>query len=284
MAEAFRGAYSKEIHSPYGLARDERGRLYVVDNVFQAVHVFDTEDNKYYRFPERIPDRFEHPIGVVLGTAGRIYISDSIAGRVHIFIDGGKTYTGSIGEGLLQRPTGMSVNHRTGELLVLDTTASRLLVFDENDLQYKRTVGDPQIEAENSPIFHYPTNISVSREGRVYVSDSLNFRIQVLSSDLGVISIFGAPGDAPGNFSRPKGIATDSDGHVYVIDALFDNVQVFDDQGNLLLAFGGPGNAPGKFWLPNAIFIDPEDRIYVSDTYNKRVQVFQYLKEGENTE
>jgi DNA-binding beta-propeller fold protein YncE len=284
MAEAFRGSSSKEINSPYGLARDGRGRLYVVDNIFQAVHVFDTEDNRYYRFPERSLDGFEHPIGVASGTADRIYISDSVGARVHVFEDGGKIYKGSIGEGLLQRPTGLSVNHHTGELLVLDTSASRLLVFDERDLLYKRTVGDPQAETENSPIFHYPTNISVSQEGRVYVSDSLNFRVQALSSDLEAISTFGAPGDTPGNFSRPKGVATDSDGHVYVIDALFDNVQVFNDQGELLLAFGGPGNAPGKFWLPNAIHIDSQDRIYVSDAYNKRVQVFQYLKTEENME
>jgi len=284
MAEAFRGSGEKNIHSPYGLARDGQGRLYVVDNFYQAVHVFDPENNKYFRFPKQGLEGFANPVDIALGVNGRIYVSDSVAGRVHVFSDQGSKYSGSIGAGYLQRPTGLAVSHRTGELLVLDTLASQLLVFDEGDLSFKRAVGAPNGESGTAAMFHYPTNVTVARDGRIYVTDSLNFRIQVLNSDLDLIGDFGAAGDAPGNFSRPKGIATDSDGHVYVIDALFDNVQIFDDQGGLLLAFGGPGSMPGQFWLPNAILIDPDDRIYVSDSYNKRVQVFQYLKNGENAE
>ena len=260
------------------------GRLYVVDNSYQAVHVFDAENGNYHRFPEKRPEDFINPVGVALGKAGRIYVSDSVAGKVHVFAKLGRQYSGSIGAGLLQRPTGLAVNHRTGELLVLDTIASTLMVFDEEGQNLKRVVGTPGALPGDEHLFHAPTNIAVAANGDVYVSDSLNFRVQILSPELEPIGSFGAAGNVPGSFSRPKGLATDSDDHIYVIDALFDNVQIFDDQGSLLLAFGGPGNAPGKFWLPNAIHIDSYDRIYVSDAYNKRVQVFQYLKSVGSTE
>jgi len=281
---AFRGPEARRIQSPYGLTRDAEGRLYIVDNFYQAVHVYDPGRNKYYRFPKKSPEAFRNPVDIALGTGGRIYVSDSVAGRVHVFSDRGARYSGSIGAGQLQRPTGLAVNHKTGELLVLDTMASQLLVFDEGDLSLKRTLGGADGDTGSAPMFHFPTNITVAGDGRVYVTDSLNFRIQALSSELELTGSFGTAGDVPGNFSRPKGLAADSDGHVYVIDALFDNVQIFNDQGDLLLAFGAPGHEPGKFWLPNAIFIDPDDRIYVSDSHNKRVQVFQYLKLAENTE
>ena len=282
MAEALRGSGPTEIQKPYGLARDAEGRLYVVDNHYQAVHVYDPVKNKYSRFPKQGFDEFKNPVGVALGTGGRIFVSDSVAGRVHIFTDLGNQYSGSVGAGQLQRPTGLAINHETNELLVVDTVASQIMVYDEADLRFKRSVGDTSEAAGRTPIFHYPTHITVAADGQVYVTDSLSFRIQILNPELELIGSFGESGDAPGNFSRPKGVATDSEGHVYVIDALFDNIQVFDDQGDLLLAFGGPGSGPGNFWLPNAIFIDPEDRIYVSDAYNKRIQVFQYLKPGEN--
>jgi DNA-binding beta-propeller fold protein YncE len=267
---AFRGLQGARVSKPYGLTVDAEGRLYLVDNAYQAVHVFDAANGKYHRFPdEERPAYFINPVSVALGTGGRIYVSDSVGGKVHVFARLGRQYLGSLGGEVLQRPTGLAVNHRTAELLVLDTIASTLLVF---------VVGTPGDLLGDAPLFHAPTNIAVAANGNVYVSDSLNYRVRILDAELQLTGGFGAAGDVPGSFSRPKGLATDSDGHIYVIDALFDNVQVFNEQGGVLLAFGGPGNVPGKFWLPNAIHIDAKDRIYVSDAYNNRVQVFQYLK------
>ena len=255
---------------------DAEGRLYVVDTFYRAVHVFDTAKAKHYLFPEKKMEQFLNPVNVVLGTGGRIYVSDSEAKVIHVFTEHGRQYQKSIGQGQLQRPTGLAVNHKTGELLVLDTTSSQLVVFDEKDLSLKRIVGK---EGEEKDGLHYPTNITVTQQGAVYITDSLNYRVQKRNPDLDFISNFGAAGDGPGHFSRPKGVATDSEGHVYVIDALFDNVQILDNTGRLLLAFGKPGSGRGEFWLPNAIHIDDRDRIYISDSYNKRVQVFQYLKQ-----
>ena len=279
---AIRGRQETRVSKPYGLTSDAEGRLYVVDNSYQAVHVFDSQNNNYHRFPEKRPEDFINPVCVALGDAGRIFVSDSVAGKVHVFAGLGRQYLGSIGAGLLQRPTGLAINRQTDDLLVLDTVASTLVVYDEGNLNLKRVVGNPGDLPGDELLFHAPTNIAVAADGQVYVSDSLNFRVQILNSELELIGGFGAAGDGPGSFSRPKGLATDSDGHVYVIDALFDNVQIFDEWGSLLLVFGGPGNTPGKFWLPNAIHIDSNDRIYVSDAYNKRVQVFQYLKPGDD--
>jgi DNA-binding beta-propeller fold protein YncE len=274
---SFRGGVDKQISKPYGLVYDDQGALYVVDNDCQKVHVFDKENDRHYRFPEDAPDGFVNPVGIALGTDGRIFVSDSVGQRVHVFSEAGKKYLGAAGERELERPTGIAINNTTSELLVLDTRLSRLFVYDLKNLMLKRVIGDQNDGSADAPTFHFPTNIFVSADGSVHVTDSLNFRIQIFSEDLKLRREFGAAGDMPGNFSRPKGIATDSDGNIYVVDALFDNVQIFDPQGSLLLAFGGPGSAPGEFWLPNAIHIDANDRIYISDAYNGRVQVFQYL-------
>ena len=272
-----KGDLQQRIGSPYGVVMDAEGRLYVVDTFYKAVHVFDTGKARHYMFPDRTIAGFLNPVNIALGSNGRIYVSDSGSSLVHVFTDHGRKYHQSIGQGLFERPTGLAVNSTTGELLVLDTPASRLVVLDEQSLSIKRVVGKESEEAEG---FHYPTNITATADGRIYITDSLNFRIQTLTPELEFNGRFGAPGNGPGYFSRPKGIATDSEGHIYVVDALFDNVQIFDSEGRLLLAFGRPGSNSGEFWLPNAIYIDGQDRIYVSDSHNKRVQVFQYMKEG----
>lgn len=279
ITEAVKGGTAKQVSRPYGIAVSEASIIYAVDNAYQAVHVFDQERNDYYRFPKAPIPNFQNPVNIALGTNGRIYVSDSVSGLVHVFSNGGKTYVGNIGQGILERPTGLVTNNATTELLVLDTKSSTLVVFDEVSLAFKRIIGSGSAIDEPLVSFHYPTNIAVSATGNVFVADSLNFRIQVLDKELVPIAVFGAPGNSPGAFSRPKGIALDSDGHVYIIDAIFDNIQIFEPSGKLLLAFGGPGNAAGKFWLPNSIAIDKQDRIYVSDAYNNRIQVFQYVKQ-----
>lgn len=274
--EFVKGAPQRRLSSPYGIHKDSAGRLYVVDTFHKAVRVFDPTNGDHYWFPDKAVEGFESPIGVVAADDGRIYVSDSQAKVVHVFGDNGKRYLQAIGGGVLERPTGLALDPATGDLLVVDTLAGQIVVFDTEDLRSKAFIGR---KGDERRTFNFPTNITVAKDGTVYVTDSMNFRIQALGPDFAFRRSFGAPGDAPGFFSRPKGVATDSEGHVYVVDALFDNVQIFDSEGRLLLAFGSSGSAPGEFWLPNEIFIDAEDRIYVSDAYNQRIQVFQYLKE-----
>lgn len=271
-----KGVPERHTAAPYGIAKGPEGRIYVVDTHHKAVQVFDTANTAHYWFPEEPLKGFENPIGIATGTDGRVYVSDSGTNAVHVFAEHGKRYVGAFGKGVLTRPTGLAFKPDTGQLLVADTLASQIVVFDAGSMELSRFVGRL---GEAARAFHSPTNIAVSRNGRIYVTDALNFRVQILGPDFTFLRSFGKAGDSPGRFSRPKGLAADSDGNVYVVDALFDNVQIFDHVGRLLLAFGSPGAGRGQFWLPNEIFIDEDDRIYVSDSLNRRIQIFQYLKE-----
>lgn len=268
-----KGAREQPLASPYGVAIGPDDQIYVVDTLHKAVKVFDPVSGKTRWFPERPIDGFVNPIDIAVDPGGTIYVSDSSANVVHVFAPGGRDHVGTIGQGLFQRPTGLLLDAAQGELVVVDTKAAALLVFDLAQRRHKRTIGGRGTEAGE---FNFPVAIAGDAKTR-YVVDSMNFRVQVMDADFAFLDSFGTAGDAPGYFSRPKGAAVDSEGHVYVVDALFDNVQVFDREGHLLMAFGGPGAGPGQFWLPNDIHIDGADRIYVSDSHNRRVQVFEYL-------
>lgn len=261
--------------APYGVETDARGRLYVVDTFLRAVHVFDVKGSSYYLFPSDQADLVS-PIDIAIENAGgNIYVSDSKEGTVKIFKDAGKSFVGEMGKGLLGRPTGIAVNPKTSELLVVDTLNASILRFDLADHKLKGKFGG---SGTGEGKFNFPTNIYVNSDGIIFATDSLNFRIQEFTPEGNFRRVFGSLGSGPGHFSRPKGVAVDSDGNIYVVDGLFDNIQIFDREFRLLMAFGRPGNGSGEFWLPTGIFIDRDDRIYISDTYNKRVQIFQYLK------
>jgi len=262
------------IVSPYGIATDSQGRLYIVDTSLKRIHVFDTARNQYFFFPA---DRtmLASPVGIAIDKDDIVYITDSKRKVVYIFKDAGKTFLSTVGQGIFKRPTGITVNPKTSELLVVDTLQSRVFKFD---LLKRRPKGSFGTDGATKGRFHYPTNIFVTLTGDIIVSDALNFRVQVFSQEGRFQFTFGRMGDAPGTFSRPKGVAADSDGNIYVVDALFDNVQIFDKKGRLLMAFGVHGTGYGDFWLPTGIFIDNNDLIYVSDSSNQRVQIFRYLK------
>lgn len=272
-----KGREERSITAPYGIETDTDGRIYVVDTFDKHVHVFDPENGEYFRFPQKGPS-FVSPIDIAVSKDGTIFITDSKEAVVRIYKNHGREYLNEIGRGVLARPTGIAINEITGELLVVDTLSSEIIRYDLESYMMKGIIGRG---GSGSGMFHYPTNIFVSGDGRIFISDSLNFRIQIFSPEWDFLDSFGKPGDGPGFFSRPRGVAVDSDGNIYVVDALFDNVQIFDEQGRLLMSFGGPGHAYGEFWLPSGIFIDSNDRIYVSDSYNRRVQVFQYMKGNE---
>ncbi len=270
------GRAKASMGSPYGVAVDSPGRLYVVDSFQGIVHRFDAKGNEYYSFAVAGVG-LGAPIGIAIDDkTGRIYVSDSKQGIIKVFDGTGKKVVREIGRETLKRPTGIAVHEERGELLVVDTLAATIVRYGLKDYRVKGWLGGP---GRNQGRFHYPTNIRVTADGRILVSDSLNFRVQVFSPEGRFIKAFGSAGDGPGNFSRPRGVAADSDGNIYVVDALFDNIQVFNRDGALLMAFGGPGTGHGEFCLPTGIFIK-NDTIYVSDSYNKRVQIFQYLKQG----
>ena len=261
--------------SPYGIATDSEGRLYVVDTSLRRVHVYDAAGNEYSFFPEDTT-MLDSPVGIAVDKNGMVYLTDSKRGAVHIFRDHGTQFISTIGGGIFKRPTGIVVHPKMSELLVVDTLQSRVFRFDLSTRLPKGSFGtDGPTEGQ----FHYPTNIFVTLTGEIIVSDALNFRIQVFSPEGHFLFSFGRMGDAPGTFSRPKGVAADSDGNIYVVDALFDNIQVFDKGGRLLMAFGERGKGYGDLWLPTGIYVDNKDLIYVSDSSNRRVQIFRYLKE-----
>jgi sugar lactone lactonase YvrE len=119
--------------------------------------------------------------------------------------------------------------------------------------------------------------LALADDGNLFVTDALNFRIQVFSPEGKFLRKFGEVGDGSGNFAAPKGVAADRRRHVYVADALLDAVQAFGDDGQLLLGFGEQGMKAGQFWMPNGLFINDADVLYVADAYNQRVQRFQLL-------
>jgi DNA-binding beta-propeller fold protein YncE len=261
---------------PYGVFADS-GRIYVTDPGAYLLHVFDTEEKKYFQIKKAGKEELISPIGVAVDKNGEIYLSDSMLKRVFVFDREGK-YIRQIGSpDIFSRPAGIAIDNE--RIYVVDTHGHSVFVFSKKDGSFLFSFGKNGSEQGD---FNYPTNIFIGNDKHLYITDSMNFRVQIFDRDGNFLSAFGKLGDSSGNFSKPKGIAVDSEGHIYVADAHFDTVQIFDKTGRLLLSFGTTGRGKGEMILPAGVFIDGKDRIYVADSYNNRIQIFQYLKDKDS--
>jgi DNA-binding beta-propeller fold protein YncE len=122
----------------------------------------------------------------------------------------------------------------------------------------------------------------VDADGNVYVTDTLNDRVEIFDADGNFISTFGKNGDGPGFFERPKGIAVDGDGHIWVADEVQDRLQVFDKDGHLLTYVGYKhGELPGQFQALVGVAVDKQNRVFTTEQFPGRLQEFQYISDAQ---
>jgi len=259
---------------PYGVAVSDQGRVYVTDTAARRVFVFDPETKKVSFLGQSGPGRLAKPTGVAIDGDGRVFVADATLNRVFGYTPDGALVMAVGRDGDLKAPSGLAADRERKILYVADSSKHEVLCYSTADGASLRTIGR---RGSEPGAFNFPTNLAVDAQGRLYVADTLNFRIQVFGPDGRFLRAFGVQGDGPGTFNRPKGVAVDSEGHVYVADTSFNNFQIFDPDGTLLLAVGMGGGQAGEFQLPAGLYIDRQDRIYVADQGNSRVQTFQYL-------
>ena len=75
--------------------------------------------------------------------------------------------------------------------------------------------------------FRVASGIATDDEGRLYVADFENHRIQVFDAERHLLAVFGERGAGRGAFERPTDLDIAPDGRVYVVDFGNDRVQVF---------------------------------------------------------
>ena len=264
--------------TPYGMAVDSKGRLYVADGKVGAVFVFNTETKDVTMIKNGTHAHFGLVIGVAIDDADRIFVSDSQLHRVLVFTPDFKNET-SISEGMVD-PGGMAIDNENRFLYVADPAQDQVLVYDADKYNLIRRIGtsgrNHELTAQGQ--LARPTNVAVDSDGNVYITDTSNTRVQIFDADGGFIMSFGKAGDGVGRFARPKGIAVDSDGHIWVADAVQDRVQVFTKEGKELMYLGGHGWLPGQFSDLAGLCIDNKrNLVFTSEQYPGRVQMFQYI-------
>ena len=226
--------------------------------------------------PVNIISGLSSPYGVVITKNEEIVVAELSANHITILNKEGKkvksfgTYTTN--EGHFNVPRGVAISH-DGHILVTDNHRLQKLTFEGDCV---KSVGSSETGLTgNGPLqFSYPMGITVHpTTGQIFVADTDNYRIQVLSNDLTYSHSFGMRGSSPEQFNNPSDVTFDNEGYLYVADRDNHCIKKFTSTEQHISTFSSYGSNPGQISYPSSIIID-NNLLYVSECGNNRISIF----------
>ncbi len=300
-------------NGPYGVAVDSAGRVYVADAYNSTIRL--VTSNGVVTTLAGTPGqsgsmdgvggaaRFYYPSGVAVDGAGNVYVADFYNEIIRRVTSDGvvTTLAGSAGRsGSADGPGGaarfngpLSVGvDIQGNVYVADGYNSTIRMITSGGT-VTTWVGTPGQSGSadgtgGAARFYYPSGVAVDGAGNVYVADSGNSTIRLVTSGGAVTTPAGTAGQpgsadvmpADARFNGPMGVAVDGMGGVYVADSYNDTLRKVTSGGVATTPAGtaglagstdGPGGA-ARFYLPSGVAVDTNGNVYVADTYNSTLR------------
>ena len=255
------------LQSPSAVAVDSQDRVYVFQRSGPPILVFDRDGNFLNEWPRR-PEELEDAHHIYISPDDRVYLADRDAHQILVYTTEGQqimklgTRYGAALQAPFNHPSDIAVSP-VGEIYVSDGYGNSSVHRFSADGSYISSFGSP---GSGPGQFRVPHSLRVSRDGRVFVCDRENHRVQVFTSEGEYITQWT-------DFKAPMGIHIDSDQIAYVTDQV-PRLSVLTLEGELL--------ARGRtFDNGHNVFSDSRGDLYAVDASNYRVQKFVKLQPGQ---
>ena len=118
------------------------------------------------------------------------------------------------------------------------------------------------------------TDVSVSKDHRVYVVDGTNHKIRIYDRNGKYLSSFGKKGSENGEFRFPLGIDIDNSGKVYIADSGNHRLQIFHPDGQFIAKILIPSNNKQPADPTDVAVDDSRNRCYIVDNDNHYILVY----------
>ena len=244
---------------PNGIALAADGRLFVADENNSSIRVISADGATVSTYAgseafgaadgSTSTARFSSPRSIALAADGRVFVADEVNGLIRVISADGatvSTYAGSGGFGFadgstttasFRSPSGVAVA-ADGRVFVADESNHRIRVISADGATVSTYAGDGVSGfADGSTTtarFDDPTDVVVASDGRVFVADTDNRRIRVISADGASVSTYAGSGTATQtNEPQASQVAVDIDlGAPRRMTLAPDGRLFFTDSGN----------------------------------------------------
>ena len=272
------GARGEALNKPNAIAVFQ-GRIYLADSVDAVIRVFDVPSGRHFKIGESDPGKLSKPLGIDVDRNGNVYVADTSAKAILVYDKDGK-FLRRIGDAKwFDRLANVTVDPKGDRIYLVDIggVASQQHRVRVVDAASGEVLFDFGKRGKDPGDFNFPRDMVVGKDGRLYIVDSGNFRVQIFDRSGKFLKTFGTVGRQLGQFARPKEIAADPAGNVYVVDTAFGNFQVFNPEGELLMFVGNRSeeDGPARYMLPAGISVDEDGRIYMVDQWFRKVDIFR---------
>jgi hypothetical protein len=228
-------------------------------------------DNDHINRPRGLYiDRSTNELYVTEERGGRVIKFDSAGVGVWSFGKPGVTYTG---QDALNDPQDVALD-KNKNVWVVD--GSRVVELDQNGsfLQEWPSTNPWETGSDNDH-FNSAIGIAFDSQGKMYISDYWNHRVQVFTFDAGGVPVYertigGTQGDGADQFNEPHRIAFDDSDNLYVADSRNNRIQkctytAGTDTWSCTTFYNTGLN------YPNGVETFGTNTVYIADTDNSRI-------------
>jgi sugar lactone lactonase YvrE len=275
-----------------GVATDSQDRVYVFNRSEHPVIVYEPDGRFIGSWGEGV---FTRPHGITITPDDTVWLADDTDHTVRKCTTDGTIlqtlgtlnqpsdtgYDASVkgnlstikrGAGPFNRPTRLSL-HPSGDLYVADGYGNARIHRFTGAGELIQSWGEP---GTGPGQFNLPHSVWAHSEGRVFVCDRENDRIQIFSPTGELLTTWT-------NVTRPGDLVIDPDNVVYVGEMSWEKgdcnlagrewtenrtarLSIRDLDGNEITAWGGEDPcAPGSFASPHGMWVDSKGNIYVGE-------------------
>ena len=190
----------------------------------------------------------------------------------------------------LNSPNAVALDSK-GDLYIADTANQRIRKISGNKISTFAGTGTigPSVDkaAATAATFSSPSGLAFSPAGDLYIADTGNSVIRMISSGGTITTVAGVGGQAgfggddgvatSANLNGPTAVAVDSKGNFYIADNGNSRIRKVDTSGIITTFVGASGGSSGtnnKVAAPNGLWFDAIGALYIADSGNQRVARF----------